>query len=128
MNSPRARVRALAVAALVLASLAAWTAQAGSAPRDAVTRDGGRRGIVIVQVNGLLDPPNAALITKSLRDAEKARASLVAFQMSASGAVDANVAPLVKAIQRSAVPVAVWVGPSGGGARGASVLLALAAS
>ncbi len=123
MRSPRVRVRAIAGAALVLAALAAWTGEAGSAPRD-----GGTRGIVIVQVNGLLDPPNAALITKSLRDAERARASLVAFQLSASGAVDVNVDSLVRAIVRSPVPVAVWVGPSGGQARGASAELALSAS
>src|SRR5258705_4613945 len=130
MRSPRARVRAIAVAALVLGALTAWIGAAGSATRDATSapRDGGRRGIVIVQVNGLLDPPNAALIKKSLRDAERARASLVAFQLSASGAVDGNVASLVKAIHDSPVPVAVWVGPSGGQARGASALLALAAS
>jgi membrane-bound serine protease (ClpP class) len=123
MRFPRARVRAFAVAALVLAALAAWVGEAAPA-----TRDGGTRGIVIVQVNGLLDPPNAALIKKSLHDAERARASLVAFQLSASGAVDVNVDSLVQAIVRSSVPVAVWVGPSGGQARGASALLALAAS
>jgi membrane-bound serine protease (ClpP class) len=123
MRFPRARVRAFAVAALVLAALASWAGEAAPA-----TRDSGTRGIVIVQVNGLLDPPNAALIKKSLRDAERARASLVAFQLSASGAVDVNVASLVQSIGRSSVPVAVWVGPSGGQARGASALLALAAA
>ena len=35
----------------------------------AAPRDSGRTGIVVVQVNGLIDPSNAALITKSLRDA-----------------------------------------------------------
>ena len=130
MRSPRARVRAIAVAALVLAALAISVGEAGSATRNAqsVPQDGGTRGIVIVQVNGLLDPPNAALITKSLRDAARARASLVAFQLSASGAVDVNVASLVNTMVRSPVPVAVWVGPSGGEARGASALLALSAS
>ena len=130
MRSPRARVRAIAGAALVLAALASWAGAAGSAPKDAgsVPKDGGRRGIVIVQVNGLLDPPNAALITKSLRDAERTKASLVAFQLSASGAVDVNVDSLVRAIAGSAVPVAMWVGPSGGQASGASALLALSAS
>jgi membrane-bound serine protease (ClpP class) len=113
----------MAVAALVLAALALTAGGAGSAPRDS-----GRRGIVIVQVNGLLDPPNAALIEKSIRDAERAHASLVAFQLSASGAVDVNVASLVNTITDASVPVAVWVGPSGGQARGASALLALAAS
>src|SRR5258706_3754992 len=63
MRSPRARHRAIALAALVLAALASWVGEAASA-----TRDGGTRGIVIVQVNGLLDPPNAALIKKSLHD------------------------------------------------------------
>ena len=92
MRSPRARVRAIAVAALVLAALAVrWGKPAGAAGRTRRDRRW-HRGIVIVQVNGLLDPPNAALITKSLRDAERARASLVAFQLSASGAVDVNVA------------------------------------
>src|SRR6185437_14173155 len=93
MRTPRARVRTVAVAALVFAALAACVGAGGAA-----TRDGGTRGIVIVQVNGLLDPPNAALITKSLHDAEKARASLVAFQLSASGAVDVDVDSLVQAI------------------------------
>jgi len=130
MRSPRAGVRAVAVATLALAALAVWAGDAASAPRDAasVPKGGGTRGIVIVQVNGLLDPPNAALITKSLRDAERARASLVAFQLSASGAVDVNVDSLIRAITRSPVPVAMWIGPSGGQARGASALLALSAS
>ena len=128
MRSPRARVRAIAVAALVFGIGVFGIGASGLGEAAAATRDGGTRGIVIVQVNGLLDPPNAALITKSLHDAEKARASLVAFQLSASGAVDVNVDSLVQAIKQSPVPVAVWVGPSGGQARGAGALLALAAS
>jgi len=130
MRSRRTAVRAIALAALVLAALASWVGDAASAPRDAasVPKEGGKRGIVIVQVNGLLDPPNAALITKSVHDAERARASLVAFQLSGSGAVDVDVDSLVRTINRSSVPIAVWVGPSGGQARGASALLALSAA
>lgn len=133
MRSPHVRLRAVAVAALVLTALASWAGGAGSAPRDSVTRESavrssGRNGIVIVQVNGLIDPPNAALITKSLRDAARTHQSLVAFQIDGSGSVDVNVERLVQAIEQSPVPVAMWVGPSGGQARGASALLALAAS
>ena len=47
--------------------------------------------------------------------------------MDASGAVDTDVDSLVHEFQTSTVPIAVWVGPSGGGARGAAALLALAA-
>jgi membrane-bound serine protease (ClpP class) len=120
----------MAVAALVLAALAMSVGDVASAPRESqsVPKDSGRRGIVIVQVNGLLDPPNAALITKSLRDAARSRASLIVFQMDASGAVDVNTASLVRQMVESPVPATVWVGPSRGQARGASALLALASS
>ncbi len=128
MRTPRARVRTVAVAALVFGALVVAIGAAGVGTGGAETRDSGTRGIVIVQVNGLLDPPNAALITKSLDDAVKARASLVAFQLSASGAVDINVDALVEKIKRAPIPVAVWVGPSGGEARGASALLAIASA
>jgi membrane-bound serine protease (ClpP class) len=106
-----------------------WPATAGAQPRPpAGVHGSGVNGIVVVQVNGLIDPSNAALINTSLRDAAIARASLLVFQLDGSGAVDVDTNALVRAVRDSAVPVAVWVGPSGGQARGASALLALAAS
>jgi membrane-bound serine protease (ClpP class) len=86
---------------------------------------GGR--IDVVQVNGLIDPANAALIRTSLRDAERARSSVVVFQMDASGAVDVDVNALLHDFTNATVPVTVWVGPSGGGARGAAAVLARSA-
>ncbi len=129
MRSPHARHRVVAVAVVVGVVLAAWSSEAAAHTRDAgvAVRDSGRRGIVVVQVNGLIDPSNAALIEKSLRDASRSHASLVVFQLDGSGAVDVDAAKLVQDVARAAVPVAVWVGPSGGRARGASALLALAA-
>ena len=83
--------------------------------------------IDVVQVNGLIDPANAALIRSSLRDAERVHSSVVVFQMDASGAVDVDVNALLKDVTDASVPVTVWVGPSGGGARGAAALLARSA-
>lgn len=80
--------------------------------------------IDVVQVNGLIDPANASLIRSSLRDAQRAHSAVIVFQLDASGAVDVDVDALVSDVQHSTVPVGVWVGPSGGGARGASALLA----
>lgn len=80
-----------------------------------------------MQVNGLLDPSNAALIRTSLRDAERRHSSVVVYQLDGSGAVDVDVAPLVRAFRNAKVPIAVWIGPSGGGASGATALLALSA-
>jgi len=83
--------------------------------------------IDVVQVNGLIDPANAALIRSSLHDAERVHSSVVVFQMDASGAVDVDVNALLKDVTDASVPVTVWVGPSGGGARGAAALLARSA-
>ena len=83
--------------------------------------------IDVVQVNGLLDPSNAALIRSSLQDAERRHSTVLVFQLDGSGAVDTDVSSLIREIQDAKVPVAVWVGPSRGAARGASALLALAA-
>jgi len=115
------------VLTLLVAGL--WPATAGAQPQPpAGVRGSGLNGIVVVQVNGLIDPSNAALVSASLRDAANARVSLLVFQLDGSGAVDVDTNALVRAVRDSPVPVAVWVGPSGGQARGASALLALAAS
>jgi membrane-bound serine protease (ClpP class) len=88
---------------------------------------GGGNGIEVTQVNGLIDPPNAQLILDSIRGANERRAEVLVIQLASSGAVDIDVQELVRAIRRSAVPVVVWVGPSGSRAKGAAALLTQAA-
>jgi membrane-bound serine protease (ClpP class) len=83
--------------------------------------------IDVVQVNGLIDPANAALIKSSLRDARAAQSDVVVFQLSASGAIDVDMNALWNDFTHAGVPVTVWVGPSGGEARGAAALLARSA-
>jgi membrane-bound serine protease (ClpP class) len=53
--------------------------------------------------------------------------SVIVFQMDASGAVDVDVNALLDDFTHSTVPVTVWIGPSGGKARGAAALLARSA-
>jgi membrane-bound serine protease (ClpP class) len=110
------------VAAIVLCVLVGWTGVARAQETKAPT---GR--IDVVQVNGLLDPANAALIRSAIAGAERDHSTVLVFQLDASGAIDTNVESLLRDFQQATVPIAVWVGPSGGGARGASALLALSA-
>jgi membrane-bound serine protease (ClpP class) len=129
--SPGARVRTLVAAVVTFVSalaIGAGTAGAQETDTSAPARDSGQRGIIVVQVNGLIDPANAALIRSSLREAVTDRASALVFQLDGSGGVDVDSEALADAVRESPVPVTVWVGPSGGGARGASALLALAAA
>jgi membrane-bound serine protease (ClpP class) len=98
---------------------------AGAAAPRAETS--GRRGIEVVQVDGLIDPPNATLIKDSIADANRKKVSLLVLKLGNGGAVDTDPAPLVTAILRSRVPIAVWIGPSGSKAKGIAALLAAAA-
>ncbi|HEX5585953.1 MAG TPA: NfeD family protein [Acidimicrobiia bacterium] len=87
----------------------------------------GRRGIDVVQVEGYFDPPNESLVMDAIAQANEQKSTLLVLQVDSSGAIDAGVRDVVRAIQRSRVPVAVWVGPSGADAKGATTLLLEAA-
>jgi len=87
----------------------------------------GRRGIDVVQVEGYLDAPNVSLILDAIDQANVDRATLLILQVKSSGAIDTDIEQVVRAIQRSRVPVAVWVGPSGADAKGAAAILLQAA-
>jgi membrane-bound serine protease (ClpP class) len=115
--------RGVALLALVVAvSVLVLDTIAGAA-----TPPVGKRGIDVVQVEGYLDPPNVSLILDAIDDANARQATLLVLQLKSSGAIDTNIDQVVRAIQRSRVPVAVWVGPSGAEAKGAATILLQAA-
>jgi membrane-bound serine protease (ClpP class) len=115
--------RRIALLALVVAcTLLAFDAVAGAA-----TKPVGRRGIDVVQVEGYLDAPNVSLILDAIHEANDSRATLLILQLTSSGAIDTNIETVVRAINRSRVPIAVWVGPSGADAKGAATILLEAA-
>ena len=98
---------------------------AAEARRDASERDQ-KGGITVVQVEGLLDPPMVELVLDAVERANAEAKTLVVLQLDSDGAV-ADVQPVVRAIHRSRVPVAVWVGPSGSEAKGGATVVAEAA-
>src|SRR5262245_62004413 len=120
----RALTRTVAVSCLLAGAALAFGAAAapvaGAQDVDAA-RPSARTDVV--QVDGLIDPANAALITRSLREADEAGSGLIVFQFDATGSVDVDVDAIVAAMRESPVPTAVWVGPSGADAKGAAALL-----
>src|SRR6185436_11547734 len=106
--------------ALVLASVALFAANADAQQSN----DGaGKRGISVVQVEGLLDPPTASLLSNAIANANEQRRTMLVIQLNSRGAVDVDVQALVDQIVKSKVPVIAWAGPSGGEAKGAATLL-----
>jgi membrane-bound serine protease (ClpP class) len=112
-------VVALGLVAGIIPGLGAGSAHA-AAPAD--------RTIDVIQVDGLIDPPNAELIRDAVRAANRDRAQMLMIKFNSGGAVDVDPAPLARAIRRSRVPVVSWVGPSGAKARGLAAVLALESS
>ncbi len=82
-----------------------------------------RRGISVVQVEGLLDPPTAALVKNAIEDANEQRRTMLVMQIDSRGTVDVDVNEIVPMIRQSKVPIIAWVGPSGGSAQGGATLL-----
>ncbi len=94
---------------------------AGAAAKPSGTID-------VIQVEGLVDPPNADLIVSAVRAANRDHAEVLLITFNTGGAVDVGPGRVLRAIRRSRVPVVAWVGPSGSKARGLAALAALQAS
>lgn len=121
-SAPRARIL-LGLLVAVLGAALLLPGVAGGVERE----DRAEPVTVVIQADGLIDPPNAALIRDSIREANRTRANLLVIKVASGGAVDVDPEPLVQAIRSSRVPVGVWVGPSGAKAKGVAALLAAAA-
>ena len=114
-------------AVLVLAGASIALGVFASAAAGQESPDERERGIDVVQIDGLIDPANAALLEDQIEAAEERNSEVLIVQLDATGAVDTDVDQLVEKIASSSVPVAIWVGPPGADARGAAGLLAVAA-
>ena len=73
--------------------------------------------IVVVDVDGLLDPVTADLIEDAISDAERDGAALAILAVDSSVAVDVDVDALVASVRSAEIPVVAWV-KGGGAARG----------
>lgn len=118
------------VAAVILladvASAAAGSGESGASAARPV-RSSAQHPINVVQVEGLIDPPNASLIRRAIRDANARQSTALVLQIDSSGGVDVDVQSIVRDITRSNVPVVAWVGPSGAKAKGAATVIVEAA-
>ena len=101
----------------------------GSRAADAApTAIPGFEGIDVVQLDGLIDPPNASLLLSAIDRAERRGSTMLVLQIDSEGAVGTDPVKLARAVRTAKVPVVAWVGPAGAQARGGAALIADAAS
>lgn len=118
-------MRRLAIVCVLLATLGTLGApSAGAQPAG-----GAAPFVDVVQVAGYLDPVVVDFLEGALADAERGGAEALVIQLDSPGSLvpTARLDELIDDIDRSEVPVAVWVGDAGAQALGGAGRLVVAA-
>ncbi len=83
--------------------------------------------VIVITVNGVINPVTAEYITKSIKKAVKKGSEGLIIELDTPGGLDTSMRDIVKEIIGSEVPVIVYVAPSGARAASAGVFITLAA-
>jgi len=118
--TPGSRAVQRAVAALLCALVCLlWNRTAGGAPEKTVD---------LIVVDAMINPGIADFIHESLAAAERDGARALIIQLDTPGGLLDSTKSIVKDLLGSAVPVIVYVAPSGAGAASAGVFVTMAAN
>ena len=126
------------LAGLVLSTMAlmCWSGAAaagqtgGDEPETGPRETSADAGTVkVLKVSGLLDPIVVSFLEEEVAAAERDEPRALVLQLNSDGAAvsDERLERLVRSIEDSSVPVAVWVGPSGSSAMAEATRLVAAA-
>jgi len=83
--------------------------------------------ILVIKVDGVVNPVMSEFITRQIDEAEKARSEALVINLDTPGGLDTSMRSIVKRITASEVPVAVYVSPGGARAASAGVFITLSA-
>ncbi len=83
--------------------------------------------IIVIKVDGVVNPVMAEFISKSIDDAVREKADALVIELDTPGGLDTSMRDIVKKIIGSEVPVIVYVSPSGARAASAGVFITLSA-
>lgn len=80
----------------------------------------------VAEIRGTINPASADYLETSIRAAEAARAEALIVELDTPGGLVSSVQAMAQAVDRSTVPVVVYVTPAGASATSAGALLTLA--
>jgi len=86
----------------------------------------GADGIIVVKIEGAINPVVAEFVTNEIRSANTSSEELIVIRMDTPGGLDTSMRKIIKAIQSSKVPVASFVSPSGSRAASAGTFITIA--
>lgn len=85
-----------------------------------------KRDILVITVDGIINPVASEYIHNSIKKATEMNAEALIVELDTPGGLDTSMRSIVKDIMGSAVPVIVYVSPSGARAASAGVFITLA--
>ena len=80
-----------------------------------------------IRIQGTIDPATSDFLSTTLESAQEKQISVVLVELDTPGGLVSSVREMAQAIDRSPVPVIVWVTPAGASATSAGALLMLSA-
>ena len=83
--------------------------------------------IPIIKIEGIVNPVMSEFISKSIDDAVAEDSEVLVIELDTPGGLDTSMRSIVKKINSSAAPVAVYVSPGGARAASAGVFITMAA-
>ena len=117
--------RHLSICALALAALIAIVplvrAEVANTPAPS------RPDVLVVTLDGIINPVASEFILKKLDDAEEMQASAIVIELDTPGGLMESMRQMIKGMNASTVPVIVYVSPDGARAASAGAFITLAA-
>lgn len=92
-----------------------------------VFSDGPKKEVMVITVDGVINPVSAEFIQKSIHKANDKKYEAFVIELDTPGGLDASMRSIVKEMIGSEVPVIVFVSPSGSRAASAGAFITLAA-
>jgi membrane-bound serine protease (ClpP class) len=86
-----------------------------------------QRQVLIMDLEGAINPATATFLERGLEEARKQEAALVVVRLDTPGGLASSMRTMVKAIMNSPIPVVVYVAPRGAGAASAGVMVTVSA-
>jgi len=83
--------------------------------------------VYVIEVDGIINPATSKFITESIDQAIEKGAQCLIIQLDTPGGLMESMRHIIKKIMTSAIPVIVYVSPSGGRAASAGVFITMAA-
>lgn len=86
-----------------------------------------KREVLVIRVDGVINPVSAEFIIRSLREANERYDDALVIELDTPGGLDTSMRTIVKGIIGSPTPVIVYIAPSGARAASAGVFVTLSA-